>query len=432
MPEPFRRPGILIPLILTLVIGCAPRTSGLASPAASRSPSAAVGETSVRAHMEFLASDALNGRGSGTRDEWIAVTYVAAQLRQWGLEPMGDNGSYVQTIAIDRPELAAAPVLTAGDRRYTHGKEITVTSMNAPSMSGTIADVKSGESAAAGTVVVIPEFTRALAPSLAKAELVLANANGCGGFRGQQGGLPRVAPTTVGAAAAPARPTCVGLDAQTFAAVEKLPAGTRVSLEAPVKQTQRTHTWNAVGRLAGNGPRANDEVILLSAHIDHLGTGRPSASSGQAAAAGDTIYNGADDDASGSVAVLELAQAMASGRRARRTVVFAWFGSEESGGAGARYFADKPVVPLDHIVANLQFEMIGRPDAKVPAHTLWLTRALDAGARTRETRREAGSGSTPRAELLRAVGQHSVRPPRRRRAHGIELRAAQGLPPGVG
>ena len=135
-----------------------------------------------------------------------------------------------------------------------------------------------------------------------------------------------------------------------------------------MKNIQKANTWNAVGRLTGSDPRQASEVILLSAHIDHVGNGR-----GPAAAGADNIYNGADDDASGSIAVLELAEAIAAGPRPRRTIVFAWFGSEESGGTGSRYFADKPVVPLETIVANLQFEMIGRPDEKVPAHTLWLT-----------------------------------------------------------
>jgi Zn-dependent M28 family amino/carboxypeptidase len=71
--------------------------------------------------------------------------------------------------------------------------------------------------------------------------------------------------------------------------------------------------------------------------------------------------------------VLELARTFAAGRRPRRTILFAWFGSEEAGGAGSRYFADHPPVPLASIVANLQFEMIGRPDAAVAANTLWLT-----------------------------------------------------------
>ncbi len=95
----------------------------------------------------------------------------------------------------------------------------------------------------------------------------------------------------------------------------------------------------------------------------------PSGASGNA----DTIYNGADDDASGTVAVLELAQALARGRAPKRTILFALFGSEELGGLGSRYFAERPPAPLNRIVANLQFEMIGRPDPKVAPETLWLT-----------------------------------------------------------
>jgi hypothetical protein len=332
-----------------------------------------VSERSVRAHMEFLASDALNGRGSGSRDEWIAVTYVASQLRLLDLEPMGADGGYVQAIEVERPELAEAPVLTLGDRRLTHGKEITVANMNAASMSGTIAPFKTQEKAARGAVVVIPELTREIAANLTNAELVLAGPNGCGGFRVQAGALPRIAPRTVGAPAPPTRPSCAALSAETFAAAAKLPAGTRVSLEGQVKTVQKTSTWNAVARLTGSDPQHAQEVILLSAHIDHIGTGRLSSDSRQGAPGGDTIYNGADDDASGSIAVLELAKAIASGPKPKRTIVFAWFGSEESGGTGSRYFADKPVVPLARIIANLQFEMIGRADAKVPPHTLWLT-----------------------------------------------------------
>ena len=188
-------------------------------------------EASVRADMEFLAGDALNGRGSGTRDEWIAVTYAAARMRDLGLEPLGDDSGYVQAI-------------TSGENR----------------------------------------------------------------------------------------------------------------------------TWNAVGRLPGTDAAAAREVVLLSAHIDHLGSRQDRAN-----AAGDTIFNGADDDASGTTAVLQLMEALAAGPRLRRPVVFALFGSEERGGLGSGHFADAGTVPLTDIIANLQFEMIGRPDTKVPARTLWLT-----------------------------------------------------------
>jgi Peptidase family M28 len=126
----------------------------------------------------------------------------------------------------------------------------------------------------------------------------------------------------------------------------------------------RTETWNAIGILRGSDP--GDEVVLLTAHLDHLGIGPPNA-------AGDTIYNGADDDASGTAAVLALAHAFAAGPRLRRTVVFALFGSEEIGGFGNAAFVAHPPVPLASIVADLEFEMIGRPDPAIPSDSLWLT-----------------------------------------------------------
>ena len=139
------------------------------------------------------------------------------------------------------------------------------------------------------------------------------------------------------------------------------PDGTPVTVAA---ETKPGFTWNVIGQIKGRDTKRSSEVILLTAHLDHLGVRGTGA---------DTIFNGADDDASGSTAVLALAEALASGERPKRTVIFAWFGSEESGGFGARNFLDHPPVPLDRIVANLEFEMIGRPDEKVPPHTLWLT-----------------------------------------------------------
>lgn len=129
-----------------------------------------------------------------------------------------------------------------------------------------------------------------------------------------------------------------------------------------LEQVRRTETWNAIAILKG---QTQDEAILLTAHLDHLGIG-PEVN-------GDSIYNGADDDASGTTAVLELARALSQGPRPRRTIVFALFGSEELGGFGNRYFLEHPPVPLSQLVANLEFEMIGRPDPAVPAGDVWLT-----------------------------------------------------------
>ncbi|HEX9197953.1 MAG TPA: M28 family peptidase [Acidobacteriaceae bacterium] len=130
------------------------------------------------------------------------------------------------------------------------------------------------------------------------------------------------------------------------------------------ENTPRTQTWNAIAVLRGSDPA--NEVVLLTAHLDHLGIGPPNA-------AGDTIYNGADDDASGTSAVLALAHALAMGPRLHRTVIFALFGSEELGGFGNAAFLAHPPVPLASIVANLEFEMIGRADPAIPNDSLWLS-----------------------------------------------------------
>lgn len=112
---------------------------------------------------------------------------------------------------------------------------------------------------------------------------------------------------------------------------------------------------NVVGIIPGSDPALRDEVVLISAHYDHVGIGRP--------VNGDSIYNGADDDASGVVAVLEIARALKSGPAPKRTVVFLLATGEEVGLLGTRWFIDHPPVPLERVVANLEVEMIGRPDS---------------------------------------------------------------------
>jgi hypothetical protein len=129
------------------------------------------------------------------------------------------------------------------------------------------------------------------------------------------------------------------------------------------EDTPRKSAWNAIAILRGS--TLPDEVVLLTAHLDHLGIGP--------AVKGDSIYNGADDDASGTTAVLTLAHILATGPRPRRTIVFALFDAEEIGGYGNHALLQHPPVPLSSIIANLEFEMIGRPDPALPAGTLWLT-----------------------------------------------------------
>ena len=198
----------------------------------------------IHADMAFLADDELHGRGSGTRDEHLAALFAASRFQAIGLEPGGDNGTFLQKSPLPIP----------------------------------------------------------------------------------------------------------------------LPQSVQQQL-SHYADTPRKETWNAIAIL--RGATAPNEVILLTAHLDHLGIGP--------AVNGDTIYNGADDDASGTAAVLALAQVLATGPRPRRTIVFALFGSEEIGGYGNRAFLRNPPIPLTSIVANLEFEMIGRPDPAIPAGDLWLS-----------------------------------------------------------
>ncbi len=112
---------------------------------------------------------------------------------------------------------------------------------------------------------------------------------------------------------------------------------------------------NVVGFIPGSDPEVADEAIVIGAHFDHVGMGQP--------VDGDSIYNGADDDGSGVVAILEIARALATGQPPRRTVVVLLSTGEEMGLLGTRYYIDHPAVPIERTVANLQIEMIGRPDS---------------------------------------------------------------------
>jgi len=148
------------------------------------------------------------------------------------------------------------------------------------------------------------------------------------------------------------------------AALETLPENTVLTFDGP-STADKKYTWNALGVLRGRDPQLQATAVLLSAHLDHLGIGQ--------AVNGDDIYNGADDDASGTTTVLELARVLGSGRKPRRTVIFALFGSEETGGQGSTFFLQHPPLPLKQIVVNLEFEMLGRADPAVKSDTVWLT-----------------------------------------------------------
>jgi hypothetical protein len=142
---------------------------------------------------------------------------------------------------------------------------------------------------------------------------------------------------------------------------------------------------NVVGIIPGSDPAAAGEAVVIGAHFDHVGVGAP--------VGGDSIYNGADDDASGTVAILEIARELARDP-ARRTVVVFLATGEEAGLLGTSWYMDHPAVPLESTVADFQIEMIGRPDSLAGgAGHAWLTgyERTTLGDQLSEARWEGGS-----------------------------------------
>jgi len=129
-------------------------------------------------------------------------------------------------------------------------------------------------------------------------------------------------------------------------------------------------TRNVVGMVEGTDPKLKDTYVLFGAHLDHVGyrTTPPGPRQGcRDAAPDDAIFNGADDDGSGSTALLGIAKAFATGPKPKRSIVFVWHAGEEAGLLGSRYNADFPVVPLEKVQAQLNIDMIGRNRDDNPA-----------------------------------------------------------------
>lgn len=339
----------------------------------------------IRGHMEFLASDVLQGRGSGTHDELLAATYIASELRAYGIEPAGDDGGYIQKATLVKRKVSAPPELSfvaAGSANgaittWTHGKEIEVMYLGQAEFSGPFQKIDLDGGAAkvqAGAVVFLTshddkKVRNQMFGIFSQGAIALLVAPSPAGKKNwQEAGkkLPEMPAQVEGSSEGMMGSfNVLAVDDSAQEALHKLADGTVLHLDGHAGAAEKSYTWNAVGILRGRDPSQRKNAILLSAHLDHLGIGAP--------VNGDNIYNGADDDASGTTAVLELARVLGQGPKPRRPVIFALFGSEEAGGLGSTYFREHPPMPLTDIAANVEFEMIGRPDPKVPDDTLWLT-----------------------------------------------------------
>ncbi|HTX76796.1 MAG TPA: M28 family peptidase [Terracidiphilus sp.] len=327
----------------------------------------------VQAHEDFLASDVMAGRGSATRDEQITATYVASEFESYGLKMAPGMSSYIQPAEVNSVQLDGHATLSIGGVTLNEGVDFdlltsTGASVDVPLTRVDATGLKTAHIERGATVLVTgladPNATFAAFSQVRRAGaavVLIAQTPGLSNLYGMMGGKTR---TPIHLAEENESPRGASLVLLRADAAARLPADGTVSLTVhEIPQTAVRQTFNAIGYLPGTDPNAG--TILLSAHLDHLGIGRP--------VNGDSIYNGANDDAAGTTAVLELAHALAAGPPLKRSVLFVCYGSEELGDLGSTYFGMHPPVPLKDLVANLEFEMIGNQDPKMPPGVLLLT-----------------------------------------------------------
>ena len=259
-------------------------------------------------------------------------------------------------MAFRRPVYAAPPALEIGGRTFTQGGEI-LTLEAAPLAIGPLVLVGLADTAAASGRVALydapydPRAVNAFFAAGAVAVIVQAPDQVLKAWvqLGERG------PPGVEIPGAGISPPPVAIRSVVFAKPETITAlraleGQSARISAPRGEPALRTTYNVLGVIHGTAPDADREAVLLSAHYDHVGV------------KGGVVYPGANDDASGTAAVLEFARILGAGKAPKRTVQFVLFGCEEEGGHGAKYFLAHPSTPLSNIVANLEFEMIGVPD----------------------------------------------------------------------
>ncbi len=367
-----------IPLIAWPAQGGASETPGVPK------PDPAVTRAEIERDVRFLASDELQGRSTGSPEGEKAARWLADLLAKSGVEPAGDGGTFLQAVQLRRLEAKAAPELAFGAKsggasvRAVLGRDF-----EAPSGPVDVKDLEILLVKSAGEIPKEGDPKKAILVDAfsmdARRWLDASGHTGGAGFGlwlqvgSKSAGEER--PFKPGSAGGLARDETAKGPAPSVRVrgplLERLRKGEfkSVSLSSHVENVV-VHASNVVGRIPGAGlpgtPALAEETVVLSAHYDHL----PPAPEGTS---GDRIYNGADDDASGCAAVLEIAGALAAKKPARTVIVLLATGEEE-GLLGTEAYLDHPAVPLEKTIANLNVEMIGRPDPLVGGSgKVWLT-----------------------------------------------------------
>lgn len=387
----------------------------------------AIAEADLRQWLTYLASDELQGRATFSEGLGVAAGYIAAHLAQWGVKPAGDGGTYLQAVrvrSVRTHSRASVTVQANGQTRtFRDGEGITF-----PRQMGGRQTVEGSEILFAGYGLEIPSAGIDDYANLSPAGkiVVYLGAQGpatlpqgagrllAGRARTaiEKGAIAVIGPAAAGGrgrgatppagATAPAQPdngdfttvrrydrvvtpqltahddfleflfsgadvTYADLRAKA-ASREPLPrvalTGVKITIDVDADyEIVRTRlTNNVVGIVEGTHPALKDTYVAFGAHYDHNGF-RENAKPGE-----DAIFNGADDDGSGTVAIMAIAKAFATGERPKRSLLFVWHAGEEIGLLGSQYMADYPVVgSIDKIVAQLNMDMVGRNRNDDPA-----------------------------------------------------------------
>ncbi|HML15493.1 MAG TPA: M28 family peptidase [Bryobacteraceae bacterium] len=304
---------------------------------------------SLRGNLSFLASDLLEGRATPSRGLDLAAEFIASQFRRAGLEPAGDDG-YFQTATLNVRE------------QNPEGFEFTVTGggKTLPIDPASTSIVTEHALRIDNAPVVLVESDRNLTSEEVAGKIVVLNVRGR--IEAPQGAalvlfIAREAPSGAqvsdpeaprgfsrNAVASPELVALLKSAKEVHATIHVSPA-----IEHPAK------VRNVAGLLRGSDPALKDTYVMVTAHYDHLGT----RSAGE-----DKIYNGANDDGSGTVSVIEIASALATmNPHPKRSILFVAFFGEERGLLGSRYYGRHPIEPLDKTIADLNLEQVGRTDA---------------------------------------------------------------------
>ena len=380
------RPRSLI--IITLILFAAPSAAAQRALPADAGPPAldAITEAELRRDLFALASDSMRGREAGELDEMRASVWVAERAREAGLLPAGDDGTYFQFFPLRRVRTAGNSRVSLGGAPLALWRDVVVTAPADARLDLEVVWVGEGREAdlagvdlrgkAAAAVVSAPNTPLAPDVSLRARRYTTAAVRDRAAFLAQRGAAAvilvsdSVAETQFGVTGAAMRRGRYLLDD----GGEQRPAGQppvlwlpRRMLDAARAPGQRlvaelaTESFvypsvNVVAVAPGADPALLGEYVLFSGHQDHDGM--------RVAIDGDSIWNGADDNATVSVAMLAIGRAFAR-QPGRRGALFVWHGAEERGLLGSRWFVRHPTVPRASIAAVLNGDMIGRnhPDS---------------------------------------------------------------------